>query len=109
MVVTTIPWLALTCGVLPLAIGEALGTPVLLAATRRYSTTATTLDVVLDHLHGDEHRLHRRGLYLRFRSPARMRSSASSGFSRRRISSSFMVSLAIEIIIFPAIYFLRRG
>ncbi|MFL6569740.1 MAG: MFS transporter, partial [Chthoniobacterales bacterium] len=39
MVTTTIPWLALSCGVLPLAIGEALGTPVLLAATRRYSTT----------------------------------------------------------------------
>src|SRR5256885_13715414 len=40
MVTTTIPWLALSCGVLPLAIGEALGTPVLLAATRRYSTVA---------------------------------------------------------------------
>ncbi|HEY0368015.1 MAG TPA: MFS transporter, partial [Chthoniobacterales bacterium] len=39
MVTTTIPWLALACGVLPLAVGEALGTPVLLAATRRYSTT----------------------------------------------------------------------
>ena len=35
MVVTTNPSLALACGVLPLAIGEALGTPVLLAATRR--------------------------------------------------------------------------
>src|SRR6201982_4167380 len=40
MVVTTSPSLALACGVLPLAIGEALGTPVLLAATRRYSTVA---------------------------------------------------------------------
>src|SRR5881227_2249587 len=40
MVVTTIPPLALICGVLPLAVGEALGTPVLLAATRVYSTTA---------------------------------------------------------------------
>ncbi len=40
MVVTTIPSLALACGVLPLAVGEALGTPVLLAATRRYSTVA---------------------------------------------------------------------
>src|SRR5947199_8808721 len=39
MVGTTIPWLALACGVLPLAVGEALGTPVLLAATRVYSTT----------------------------------------------------------------------
>ena len=38
MATTTAPWLALACGVLPLAVGEALGTPVLLAATRRYST-----------------------------------------------------------------------
>src|SRR5438045_6577215 len=37
MVVSTMPWLALACGVLPLAVGEALGTPVLLAATGRYS------------------------------------------------------------------------
>src|SRR5689334_4323995 len=40
MVVTATPWLALACGVLPLAVGEALGTPVLLAATRCYSTVA---------------------------------------------------------------------
>src|SRR5205823_14843533 len=40
MVTTTSPTLALACGVLPLAVGEALGTPVLLAATRVYSTTA---------------------------------------------------------------------
>src|SRR6185295_10152974 len=39
MIGTTNPTLALVCGVLPLAVGEALGTPVLLAATRRYSTT----------------------------------------------------------------------
>src|SRR5689334_18698641 len=38
MVTTRNPALALACGVLPLAVGEALGTPVLLAATRRYST-----------------------------------------------------------------------
>src|SRR5437016_6475913 len=40
MVVSTMPWLALACGLLPLAVGEPLGTPVLLAATRRYSTVA---------------------------------------------------------------------
>ena len=40
MVFTMVPWLALLCGLLPLAVGEALGTPVLLAATRVYSTTA---------------------------------------------------------------------
>src|SRR5882724_9001037 len=40
MILTRDPTLALVCGLLPLAIGEALGTPVLLAATRIYSTTA---------------------------------------------------------------------
>src|ERR1051326_3128019 len=40
MVFTAIPWLVLAGGLLPLAVGEALGTPVLIAATRRYSTTA---------------------------------------------------------------------
>src|SRR5438477_1770533 len=40
MILTRDPTLALACGLLPLAIGEALGTPVLLAATRVYSTTA---------------------------------------------------------------------
>src|SRR5207247_7616436 len=39
MVFTMVPWLALLCGLLPLAVGEALGTPVLLSATRVYSTT----------------------------------------------------------------------
>src|SRR5713226_9290538 len=39
MVFTSIKWLALAGGLLPLAIGAALGPPVLIAATRRYSTT----------------------------------------------------------------------
>jgi MFS family permease len=33
-------WLAIGLGLVPLALGEALGTPVLVAAVRRYSTTA---------------------------------------------------------------------
>jgi MFS family permease len=40
MTFTTIPWLALAGGLVPLALGEALGTPVLVAAIRKYSTTA---------------------------------------------------------------------
>src|SRR5437879_1321093 len=39
MVFTTIKWLALAGGLFPLVIGEALGTPVLIAAARRYSPT----------------------------------------------------------------------
>ena len=37
MVVATEPWVALVCGLFPLALGEALCTPVLVAALRRYS------------------------------------------------------------------------
>jgi MFS family permease len=40
MTFATIKWLALAGGLLPLAIGEALGTPVLVAAIHRYSNTA---------------------------------------------------------------------
>ena len=39
MVFATVKWVALTFGMFPLAVGEALGTPVLVAAIRKYSTT----------------------------------------------------------------------
>lgn len=107
MVVTTIPWLALVCGVLPLAVGEALGTPVLLAATRVYSTTAQrsisfsiiyaimnvgywvagwVFDLVRRH---DFH-------------------PSFFGFAPTTYQQLFVVSLAFEIVLFPTIYFLRR-
>ncbi|MDB6059820.1 MAG: Major Facilitator Superfamily protein [Verrucomicrobiales bacterium] len=40
MVFGNVKWLALGVGLFPLAIGEALAGPILVAATRRYSTTA---------------------------------------------------------------------
>src|SRR5712672_3020840 len=39
MVFTNLKWLALAGGLFPLALGEALTTPVLIAAVRRYSNT----------------------------------------------------------------------
>jgi MFS family permease len=107
MVITTIPSLALACGVLPLAVGEALGTPVLLAATRRYSTTAqrsisfsiiyvvmnigyVTAGWIFDYV---------RQLNLRF---------TIGGFEPTTHQQLFIVSLAFEILLFPTIYFLRR-
>ena len=39
MVVAPSPWFAIGFGLFPLAVGEALGTPVLVAAIRKYSTT----------------------------------------------------------------------
>ena len=108
MVVTTIPWLALACGVLPLAVGEALGTPVLLAATRRYSTVAqrsisfsiiyavmnvgyVAAGYIFDYI---------RQLNMHF---------SLFGFEPTSYQQLFMVSLAFEIVLFPVIYFLRRG
>jgi len=108
MVVTTIPSLALACGVLPLAVGEALGTPVLLAATRRYSTVAQRsisfsiiymiMNVgyfaagwIFDYV---------RQLHLHV---------SLFGFEPSSYQQLFMVSLAFEIVLFPVIYFIRRG
>src|SRR5206468_10962219 len=108
MVVTTIPSLALACGVLPLAVGEALGTPVLLATTRRYSTVAQrsisfsiiymimnigyfAAGWIFDYV---------RQLNLHF---------SLFGFEPSSYQQLFIVSLAFEIVLFPVIYFIRRG
>ncbi|HEX4653907.1 MAG TPA: MFS transporter [Candidatus Udaeobacter sp.] len=107
MVVTTVPWLALAAGVLPLAVGEALGTPVLLAATRRYSTTAqrsmafsiiymimnvgyVAAGYIFDYV---------RGLTWHV---------SLFGFEPSNYQLLFVVSLAFEIVLFPVIYCLRR-
>ncbi|MBL9116209.1 MAG: MFS transporter [Verrucomicrobiaceae bacterium] len=39
MISVSSPWLALTAGLIPVAVGEALCTPVLVAATRKFSTS----------------------------------------------------------------------
>src|SRR5678816_873458 len=107
MIGTTIPWLALLCGVLPLAIGEALGTPVLLAATRVYSTTQQrsiafsiiyaimnvgylVAGVVFDFIRRSDFH------------------PSFFGFAPTPHQQLFMVSLGLEIVLFPTIYFLRR-
>src|SRR5213080_5304017 len=108
MVFTTIPWLALVCGVLPLAVGEALGTPVLLAATRRYSTIAqrsfsfSVIYVIMNigYLAAGFIFDYVRQLDLRF---------SLFGYEPTTHQQLFLVSLAFEILLFPVIYFLRRS
>src|SRR5256886_9714298 len=111
MVFTTIPWLALAGGLFPLVIGEALGTPVLIAAARRYSTTqqrsisfsiiymvmnvgylnaGSILDYVRHSL-GEYGYLNLLGLHI------------------TTYRTLFLVSLGFEVLLFPTIYFLRRG
>jgi MFS family permease len=107
MVVTTVPSLALACGVLPLAVGEALGTPVLLAATRRYSTTEqrsmsfSIIYVIMNIGYVAAGWIFDYVRQLNFRF-------SLLGFEPTTHQQLFLVSLAFEILLFPTIYFLRR-
>jgi MFS family permease len=108
MVVTTIPWLALGCGVLPLAVGEALGTPVLLAATRRYSTTAQR-SIAFSIIYAVMNVGYVAAGYI-FDYVRQLNLHISLlGFEPTAHQQLFMVSLAFEIVLFPVIYFIRRG
>jgi MFS family permease len=108
MVVTTIPWLALACGVLPLAVGEALGTPVLLAATRRYSTVAQR-SISFSIIYAVMNIGYVAAGYI-FDYVRQLNLHVNLfGFEPTPYEQLFMVSLAFEIVLFPVIYFLRRG
>jgi MFS family permease len=107
MIGTTIPWLALACGVLPLAVGEALGTPVLLAATRVYSTTrqrSIAFSIIYAIMNVGYLVA---GLVFDFVRRSDFHPSFF-GFAPTTHQQLFMVSLAFEIVLFPTIYFLRR-
>src|SRR5262249_26480469 len=107
MVFTTIPSLALLCGLLPLAVGEALGTPVLLAATRVYSTTAQR-SIAFSIIYA----LMNVGFLIAGYIFDFVRSLDLhlniAGFQPTLHEQLFAVSLALEILLFPTIYFLRR-
>jgi len=108
MVVTTIPWLALACGVLPLAVGEALGTPVLLAATRRYSTVAQrsiSFSIIYAVMNVGYVAA---GFLFDYVRQLNLHVSLF-GFEPTSYQQLFMVSLTFEIVLFPVIYFIRRG
>jgi MFS family permease len=107
MVVTTIPSLALACGVLPLAVGEALGTPVLLAATRRYSTVAQrSISFSIIYMIMNVGYI-AAGWIFDYVRELNLHVSIF-GFAPTTHEQLFIVSLAFEIVLFPVIYFLRR-
>src|SRR5438045_4577497 len=107
MILTTDPTLALLCGLLPLAVGEALGTPVLLAATRVYSTTAQrsmSFSIIYALMNVGYFVA---GYVFDFIRSLDLHISIS-GFQPTPHEQLFGVSLALEILLFPTIYFLRR-
>ena len=107
MVLTKDPTLALVCGLLPLAVGEALGTPVLLAATRVYSTTAqrSIAFSIIYALMNVGYLI--AGYVFDFIRSLDLHLSIGS-FQPTPHEQLFCVSLALEILLFPTIYFLRR-
>jgi MFS family permease len=113
MAFSSIGWLALAGGLFPLAVGEALSTPVLIAAVRRYSNTrqrsisfslfymmmnvgffvaAFLFDGVRQGL----------GEYGHLKLPL-------LGMTLSTYRVLFLVSLGLELALFPVLYFLREG
>ena len=107
MVLTTNPSLALIAGLLPLAVGEALGTPVLLAATRVYSTTAQR-SIAFSILYALMNVGYLAAGYIFDFVRSLDFHLNIAGFQPTPLQQLFMASLAFEIILFPVIYFLRR-
>lgn len=111
MVFATTPAVALAGGLFPLVIGEALGTPVLIAAARRYSTVKQrSISFSLIYM------VMNVGFWIAARVFDYVRQSLGehgqlalfgSQISTYRVL--FLVSLGFELLVFPAIYFLRRG
>jgi hypothetical protein len=111
MALATVRWLALAGGLFPLAIGEALGAPVVVAAIRRYSNTKQrsisfsflymmmNLGFLVAGLLFDDVRS-------RLGEHGRM-NVLGHGLSTYQIL--FVVSFALELSILPFIYFLRKG
>jgi MFS family permease len=113
MALSGIKWLVLSGGLLPLAFGEALTTPVLVAAVRRFSNTkqrsmafsvayalmnlgAVLAGYVFDYVRG----------------PKGLGEYGHLNVFGEQISTYrvlFLVSLVIEFSLLPLIYFIRKG
>jgi MFS family permease len=113
MVFTNVKWLALAGGLFPLAIGEALGTPVLVAAVRKYSNTRqrsisfSAFYVMMNVgflIAGYLFDYIRQGLgeHGHFTLPF-------LGLSISTYRTLFLASLALELCLLPFLYFLREG
>ena len=111
MVFTTIPWLVLAGGLFPLVIGEALGTPVLIAAARRYSTTrqrSISFSMIYMVMNVGYMIAARIFDYVR-QSLGEHGHLSLFGLQITTYRTLFLVSLGFEVLLLPAIYFLRRG
>ena len=113
MAFSSVQWLALVFGMFPLAIGEALSTPVLIAAIRRYSSTrqrsmAFSVFYMMMNV----------GFFIAAFLFDGVRQGLGEhghlalpllGSNLTAYRTLFLVSLGLELVLFPVVYFLREG
>lgn len=113
MVFCPVPWAAIAFGLFPLAVGEALGTPVLIAAVRKFSTTrqrsmsfsAAYLVMNLGSLAaGYVFDWVRQGVG----EPGRL-AVPLLGCSLSAYRMLFLVSLSLELLLLPLVWLMRPG
>lgn len=114
MTVTTLPWLVLVFGLVPLALGEALGTPVMVAAIRKYSTTAQrSISFSLFYIMMNFGFLVSGFIFDKMREYLGERAVHTLPLVNIEISTYqalFMASLVIQVVLFPILYFgIREG
>jgi dipeptide/tripeptide permease len=113
MVFANMKWLALAFGLFPLAAGEALGTPVLVAAVRKYSNTRQrSIAFSIAYAVMNVGSLAATTLFDWVRQGLGEHGHLSLPLFGANISTYralFLVSLIIEILMLPILWFIRRG
>ena len=113
MAFTSLRWLALAGGLFPLAVGEALSTPVLVAAVRHYSTTRQrSISFSIFYVMMNVGFLAAALLFDFVRQGLGEHGHLTLPLLGVKISTYralFLASLLIEISILPVLYFLRVG
>ena len=113
MALTSLKWLALAGGLFPLAVGEALSTPVLVAAVRRYSNTRQrSISFSIFYVMMNIGFLIAALLFDFVRQGLGEHGHLTLPLLGMKISTYralFLVSLIVEISILPVLYFLRVG
>jgi MFS family permease len=113
MVFATVKWVAILGGLIPLSIGEALGTPVLVAAMRRYSNTRQrSMSFSVFYAVMNLGFLASFYIFDYVRSHVGENGHLTLPLIHTTVTSYrtlFFVSLCIEFVMLPFIYFLRPG
>jgi MFS family permease len=111
MVWTTVRWVALACGLAPVAIGEALGGPVLIAAARCYSNTRQrSMSFSMIYAMMNLGFLLAAWLFDLFRKRMGEHGQLNlPGLHITTYQTLFLVSLILEVLLLPLIFLLREG